>query len=65
MADLCPRCRKYVNTNEQKISLADGVHATYFCEECGMTIKSNIEPKNIFAEEHKESPDEQDKRIIE
>jgi len=63
MADLCPRCKKYVNTNGQRIVLADGVHTTYFCEECGMTIKSNIE-KNIYKEEHKDKY-EPDKGIIE
>lgn len=44
--DLCPRCRKYVNTNTQVLTLNDNTHTNIFCEECGMTIKSTIN-KNI------------------
>ena len=58
--DLCPRCKKYVNTNTQVLTLNDVTHRNIFCEECGMTI-SSVTEKNI----RKENEDGTTKGIIE
>ena len=46
MIELCPRCKKYTNTNAQVLPIKEGISTTYFCEECGMTIRSVVD-KNV------------------
>jgi RNase P subunit RPR2 len=40
--EYCPRCRKPVNLNTQIIIVNNSEHTNYYCENCGMTIKSSI-----------------------
>ena len=40
---LCPKCRKYVNTNRSEVIREDKKIITDTCEECGTTIKISEE----------------------
>lgn len=43
MIELCPRCQKYTNTNAHVLPSKEGINTTYFCEECGMTIRNVVD----------------------
>lgn len=49
--EYCPRCRKLVNVNIQEVNLDIFKNVTYFCEVCGITIRS-IRTENGKGENH-------------